>query len=228
MGKDKLKRFAQVAEFTNVIEPTWDEALNQEFHLKGKWHSEHFKNSNPIVLELACGGGEYTVGLAEMYSEKNFIGIDIKGNRIWKGAKKSIENHLHNVCFLRTRIDFITSFFASNEVDEIWITFPDPQPQSPRQKKRLTHPIFLNRYRQFLKPDGRIRLKTDSTFLYEFTKEIIDQEKLKTFVDSNNIYEELIPQNLNSSIAKELSIQTHYEKMWLSEGKKINYLEFGF
>ena len=227
MGKDKLKRFAEVAIFTNVIEPTWDQAMNQEFEFKGKWNADYFKNDNPIVLELACGGGEYTVGLAAMYPNKNFIGVDIKGNRIWKGAKKAIENNLNNVGFLRTRIDFISNFFVANEISEIWITFPDPQPQSPRQKKRLTHPIFLNRYKQFLKADGKIRLKTDSTFLYEFTKEIIEQEKLTVFVDSDNIYEVLIPQQPESELSQELHLKTHYEKMWLKEGKKIKYLEFG-
>ena len=227
MGKDKLKRFAEVAIFPNVIEPTWEDAMQKEFELKGKWHSNFFNNQNPIVLELACGGGEYTVGLAQLYPNKNFIGVDIKGNRIWKGAKKAIENKLNNVGFLRTRIDFIHQFFVANEVSEIWITFPDPQPNSPRAKKRLTHPLFLNRYQKFLEKNGKIRLKTDSDFLYEFTKEIVESEHLPLLVDSNNIYEVLIPSQPNSELSNELHLKTHYEKMWLAQGKKIKYLEFG-
>ena len=226
MGKDKLKRFAEIATFDHVLEPTWDDAINGDFALKGKWATEFFKNDNPIVLELACGGGEYTVGLAELYPNLNFLGIDIKGNRIWKGAKYALENGLNNVGFLRTRIDFIENFFSAGEIQDIWITFPDPQREKNRTRKRLTHPLFLNRYRKFLSNNGRIRLKTDSTFLYEFTKEILEEEKITPVVDSKNIYEVLLPPQKGSALDRELAIKTYYEKRWLEEGKKIKYLEF--
>ena len=226
MGKDKLKRFAEIATFEHVLEPTWDDAISGDFQLKGKWASDFFKNDHPIVLELACGGGEYTVGLAELYPNLNFLGVDIKGNRIWKGAKYALENGLNNVGFLRTRIDFIENFFAAGEVQDIWITFPDPQREKNRTRKRLTHPLFLNRYRKFLAEEGRVRLKTDSTFLYDFTKEILANEKITPLVDSNNIYEVLLPPQKGSALDQELAIKTYYEKRWLDEGKKIKYLEF--
>lgn len=226
MGKDKLKRFAEVAEFPNVLEPTWDDAYNNEYPLKGKWAKDFFKNSNPIVLELACGGGEYTVGLAQLHPNKNFMGIDIKGNRIWKGAKIALETGLNNVGFLRTRIDFIENFFTENEISEIWITFPDPQREKNRARKRLTNSMFLGRYRKFLAKDGKLRLKTDSTFLYEFTKEIVEEENLTILVDSNDIYNKLCPSQPESMLTKELAIKTYYEKKWLKEGKLIKYLEY--
>lgn len=226
MGKDKLKRFAEVAEFPNVLEPTWDDAYNNEYPLKGKWAKDFFKNDNPIVLELACGGGEYTVGLAQLHPDKNFMGIDIKGNRIWKGAKIALETGLNNVGFLRTRIDFIENFFTENEISEIWITFPDPQREKNRARKRLTNSMFLGRYRKFLAKNGKLRLKTDSTFLYEFTKEIIATENLTALVDSNDIYNKLCPAQPESILTKELAIKTYYEKKWLKEGKLIKYLEY--
>ena len=215
-----------VSDYENCVEPAMDEVMHTGIALKGKWHQEFFKNDNPIVLELACGGGEYTVGLAELYPEKNFVGVDIKGNRIWKGATKALDKGLKNVGFLRTRIDFIANCFAKGEVDEIWITFPDPQPQKNRRRKRLTNAMFLNRYKSFLKPEGKMRLKTDSTFFYEFTKEVIEEQQLEVLFDCDNIYEDYLPQHPDSALAKELEIKTFYERMWLDEGKKIKYIEY--
>ncbi|MFT6717280.1 MAG: tRNA (guanine-N7-)-methyltransferase [Saprospiraceae bacterium] len=226
MGKDKLKRFADVAKYKNVLEPTWEESMNQEYYLKGKWASDFFKNDNPIVLELACGGGEYTVGLARIHPDKNFLGIDIKGNRIWKGATIALNEGLDNVGFLRTRIDFIENFFSENEISEIWITFPDPQKQSNRARKRLTHMMFLDRYRKFLQKEGSLRLKTDSTFLYEFTQLVINENNFDVLVDSSDVYGELLPTQEDSLLYKELNIKTFYEKKWLEEEKLIKYLAF--
>src|SRR5690349_19150384 len=163
----KLEKFADFETFENCFSLTFQQ-LPLGFDMRGRWKEAYFENSNPLVLELGCGKGEYTVGLARNNPGKNFIGVDIKGNRIWTGAKQAIDENLLNVAFLRTRIDFIESSFSKNEVDEIWITFPDPQPQKTRARKRLTHPLFLGRYRQFLKPGGIIHLKTDSTSLYEY------------------------------------------------------------
>ena len=226
MGKDKLRRFAEVETFKNVLEPSWDDAMNNTYSLQGNWGENFFKNTNPIILELACGGGEYTVGLARLHPDKNFIGIDIKGNRIWKGAKIALADDLTNVGFLRTRIDFIENFFSENEISEIWITFPDPQPQANRRRKRLTNSMFLDRYRKFMKPGGKMRLKSDSTFFYEFTKEVIAEEKLEVLVDSNDIYNKLCPAQPDSQLTKELAIKTFYEKKWLEMGKLIKYLEY--
>jgi len=171
VGKDKLRRFAAIKEFKNVFEPV----MNQVSDLRGKWRSDVFKNENPIVLELGCGKGEYSVGLGKQYPDKNFIGVDLKGNRIYIGAKEALELNLENVVFLRTRIDFITNFFAENEVDEIWLTFSDPQPKKPN--KRLSSQPFVNRYRQFLKKDGIVHMKTDSDLLFEYTQEQIEEHK---------------------------------------------------
>ena len=170
MGKDKLKRFEEIKAFSNVLE-----ALAMETYAKiGKWHQDIFKNNNPIVLELGCGKGEYSVGLARMYPDKNFVGVDIKGNRIYIGAKESLNEGLENVVFLRTRIDFIDNFFDTDEIDEIWLTFSDPQPKKPR--KRLSSKPFVNRYKKILKKDGKIHVKTDSDLLFEFTEEELRNE----------------------------------------------------
>ena len=226
MSKGKLEKFAMIKAYRNCVEPTMEEVMKTGIHLKGKWNSEFFKNNNPITVELACGGGEYTVGMAEMYPDRNFIGVDIKGNRIWKGATKAIDKKLNNVGFLRTRIDFIANCFAKNEVDEIWITFPDPQKNKNRRRKRLTNKLFLTRYKEFLKPDGKMRLKSDSTFFYEFTKEIISEKNLEVLFDCDDIYNKYIPQNPNSQLTKELSLKTFYENMWLESGKTIKYIEY--
>lgn len=224
MGKGKLEKFAQVSAFENCVEPSMEEAMHQGLTLKGKWMSEFFKNDQNITLELACGGGEYSVALAKLYPQKNFLGIDIKGNRLWKGAKIANAENIQNVGFLRTRIDFIENCFAQDEIEDLWITFPDPQPQNNRKRKRLTHPIFLNRYRNILKNGGKIKLKTDSDFLYQYTLKVIEDFKLTTDCNIADVYQNI--STLNKALAEELNVKTFYEKMWLSEGKKIKYLSF--
>ncbi len=210
MGQKKLIRFAEIRTFPNVLEYPKD--------TRGNWHS-FFKNQHPIVLELACGKGEYALGLGELYPGKNFIGIDIKGNRIWKGAKTALDKGLHNVAFLRTQIDKITDYFDKDEVNEIWITFPDPQLRMSKAKKRLTHPKFLRMYRQFLRSDGAINLKTDSPALYDFTKMVIGLYELKLLQDSDDVY------SLEGR-DKELEIKTHYENLDIAQSNKVHYLKF--
>lgn len=226
MGKGKLEKFAMISEYENCVEPTTEEAMRTGVEMQGKWHQSFFKNNNPITVELACGGGEYTVGLAELYPDKNFIGVDIKGNRIWKGATRAIEKGLNNVGFLRTRINFIDNCFAEGEVDELWITFPDPQKKKNRRRNRLTNTIFLNRYKKILKPGGKLRLKSDSGFFYEFTKEVIAEEGLEVAFDCDNIYKDYTPHHPETALSKELEIKTFYEKMWLEQGKTIKYIEY--
>ena len=218
MPKNKLQRFAEVKTFSNVFEFLFTER-ETDFKLQGKWNSEYFKNNNPIVLELGCGKGEYSIGLAEKYPQKNFIGIDIKGARIWKASKNTQEKNLNNVCFLRTQIEYIERCFAKDEVSEIWITFPDPQPN--KEKKRLTHSIFLNRYKNILQPKGIVHLKTDSAELYEFTLEVIAENKLPLLDSTNNLYGDS-----NPAREEVKSIKTHYEKLFSAQGKKITYLKF--
>lgn len=210
MGQKKLKRFAEIATFKNVLEYPTD--------IAGKW-SEHFANNNPIVLELACGKGEYSVGLASMYGNQNFIGIDIKGNRIWVGAKRAIDQQLNNVSFVRSQIGMIENYFAKEEVSEIWLPFPDPQLRAAKCKRRLTHPAFLRKYKQLLKPGGYIHLKTDSPVLYQFTKRVIEMYGLELFHDSADIIADVkqIP---------ELLIKTHYESLDIAKSNRIHYLKF--
>ena len=210
MGQKKLQRFAEIRTFRNVLE--------YPLHMRGKWAS-FFNNNHPITLELACGKGEYAVGLGRMYPEKNFVGVDLKGNRIWVGAKKALEENLGNVAFVRSQIDKIDQYFEKGEVSEIWITFPDPQLRTSRAKKRLTHPHFLRLYQKFLKKDGLIHLKTDSPDLYHFTKLVIDFYNLKLTEDKNNVY-------ANIEIPDELRIQTYYESLDIAKSKKIHYLQF--
>ena len=219
MGKGKLRKFAETETFDNVIQPPFEEIFKKDYFLKKKWNSVIFKNNNPIVLELGCGKGEYTLGLARRFPEKNFIGIDIKGARIWKGAKEAILGNLNNVAFLRTRIEFISSFFGNNEISEIWITFPDPQIKKRRNKKRLTAPRFLSYYKEFLKDDGIIHLKTDSIEMHEYTLAVVDINNLEKIICTDDLY--------NSSINNDiLNIRTFYEQIFLNEGKKITYLKF--
>lgn len=222
MPKKKLQRFAEIRTFPNVFEPSLEEIRNGNYFMKEKWHSEFFRNNNPIVLELGCGKGEYTVGLAENYPQKNFIGIDIKGARIWRGAKTSVEKKLDNVAFLRTRIEFIESFFSPGEVEEIWITFPDPQPQKPRERKRLTSLRFLNLYKKFLSPDGVIHLKTDNIGLYEYTLKVIHENNFPLMEFTEDLYS--FPEIAQHPGAT--SIKTHYESIFLEKGLKICYLKF--
>lgn len=210
MAQKKLKRFGEIKAFPNVLE--------YPENMKGKWNN-FFKNNNPVILELACGKGEYTIGLARMYSQKNYIGVDIKGNRLWVGAKFALSHHLSNVAFLRTQIDKINSYFSANEVDEIWITFPDPQLRLSKAKKRLTHPNFLRLYGQFLKSGGKIHLKTDSPDLYNFTKLVIKMYDLQLVSDIDNI-------NLLEDISDELKIKTHYEGLDIAQSNCIFYICF--
>ena len=211
MGKKgKLQKFAEVTAFSNCYERATE--------LKGKWATHVFKNDNPITLELACGKGEYTLGLAKRFPDKNFIGVDIKGNRIWKGAKYALENNMHNVAFHRIMIGNIEDYFALGEIDEFWITFPDPQ--HAKKRKRLTNPMFLQRYRNISNPHPIMNLKSDSTRFYEYTKEVIAEQSLEIIENNDDIYQwDAIPEYL-------ANIQTFYEKMWLEDGKKIKYLKY--
>ena len=204
--------------YDNVIQPEIEDVSGKDHPIKGRWNQDLFKNGNPITIELGCGKGEYTVGLANNFPHDNFIGIDIKGARMWRGAKTSNEQKLPNVAFLRTRIEFINSFFSSDEVDEIWITFPDPHPGGRNSNKRLTSPWFLNSYRIFLKDKGLIHLKTDNKELYDFTCKVLSHNNVETIISTNDLYTEKID-NI-------LSIRTHYEKIFLDAGLKINYLSF--
>ena len=216
----KQEKFIAFDTFKNCF-TLFFENISKGFLLKGRWHSDYFKNPNPIVLELGCGKGEYTIGLSENNHSKNYIGVDIKGNRIWVGAKYAIENNLNNVAFLRTRIDFIEHCFLENEIDEIWITFPDPQPQSTRKRSRLTNPLFLNRYKKILKKGGLIHLKTDSTSLYEYTLQEIEENKNLIIWQTDNLY-----QNCPDNRQELIQIKTHYEKLFTDKGENIKYICF--
>ena len=215
MGKDKLRRFAEIETFANVYQ------LEQGKALKGNWASVHFKNANPIVLELACGKGEYSVNLARLFPDKNFIGVDYKGNRIWRGAKTAIEDGIDNVAFLRIQIENLLDYFNDGEIDEIWITFPDPQPQDSREKKRLTFPAFLNRYKLVLKPGGHVNLKTDNDQLYAYTCEKVAELSLPVQKNTDHLY-------TSDLVDEVLSIKTYYEKKYLLHDKNINYIQFSF
>ena len=210
MGQKKLVRFAELLSMSNVLQ--YPEAM------AGKWNN-FFKNDNPVVLELACGKGEYALGLAKLYPQNNYIGIDVKGNRLWVGAKKAIKEALHNVAFLRIQIDAIATHFAKDEVEEIWITFPDPQLRLSKSKKRLTHPKFLRFYQQFLVPGGKIHLKTDSPDLYQFTKKVIELYGCTLHEDMNHV-------NAEENISPALQIKTHYEALDIAGSNRIHYLSF--
>ena len=219
MGKGKLNKFEELKTFSNVFQPPINEVFEKDFNLKGKWGVDHFKNDHPIVLELGCGKGEYTVGLAGLFPGKNFIGIDIKGARIWKGAKHAYGENTPNVAFLRTRIEFIHSCFGKDEVEEVWITFPDPQLKQRRIKKRLTAAHFLNSYREFLKDRGLIHLKTDNDVLYQYTLELVNQNKLPLLHATEDLYgsgqEDVV-----------YGIRTYYEEQFIKKGMNIHYLKF--
>ncbi len=217
MAKNKLTKFAEMATYKNVFEYTFQELQDNTFPLKGKWGKEYFENDNPIVLELGCGKGEYTVGLARVYPNKNFIGMDIKGARMWTGATDATVNKLKNVAFVRTHIEMIAHFFDTGEISEIWITFPDPQMK--KVSKRLTSCRFLKEYSEILKDNGIIHLKTDSNFLYTYTKAVVEENQLEVLFDTDDLYHS----NIKSEV---LSIQTFYEKQWLSRGLNIKYLKF--
>lgn len=215
MGKDKLRKFAEVATFLNVVQ------LDEGKPYKGKWASEFFKNDKPLILELACGKGEYTVNLAKLFPEKNFIGIDYKGNRIWRGAKTALEEGIANVGFLRIQIETILEYFEKGEISEIWITFPDPQPQDSREKKRLTNPVFLERYKHILIPQGIMHLKTDNDGFYAYTLEQIELQNLPKIKETTDLYQ-------SDLVDEVLSIKTYYEKKYLAVDKNINYVQWRF
>ncbi len=221
MGKNKLKKFAQVETFDNVFFLSFEQAREEGLALKGKWNKEYFKNDNPIVLELGCGKGEYSVGLAARYPNKNFVGVDVKGNRIWTGAKTAIDDNMGNVAFIRTRVDFIESCFAENEVDEIWITFPDPQPQKTRVRNRLTNSTFLKKYKHVLKPGGIVNLKTDNEPFYDYTREVVAENKLELLDSTTDLYADTTQRDEALT-----SIKTYYEKLFSQRGFKICYLKF--
>jgi tRNA (guanine-N7-)-methyltransferase len=210
MGQKKLIRFEAIKTFNNVLEYPQD--------MKGKWH-EFFGNQHTITLELACGKGEYSVGLGRMYPDRNFIGIDIKGNRIWRGARTALDEGLKNVGFLRSHIDKITDYFEPGEVSEVWITFPDPQLRTSRMKKRLTHPRFLRLYQQVLASGGAVNLKTDSPDLYAFTKKVIELYGLEVLADDDNIY-------ARGPVHPELAIKTHYEGLDIAGSNRVHHLKF--
>ena len=233
MSKNKLKKFAEMETFTNVFQCSAS-SLNEEGQLvsrpivnelAGRWRENVFHNNHPIVLELGCGRGEYTVGLAQRYPDKNFIGVDIKGARMWAGAKQANEAGITNAAFLRTNIEFITSFFAADEVDEIWITFCDPQMK--KATKRLTSTWFMQRYQQIVKPSGLIHLKTDSPFLYTYTMEMLRLNPYPVLCSTDDLYGKSIDGiEGNSIFADAKALQTHYEKQWLDRGMRIKYVEW--
>ena len=210
MAKKKLQRFTDLKTFANVLE--------YPNEMQGKWNS-FFKNENPLILELACGRGEYTVGMAKIFPHQNFIGVDVKGNRMYIGAKKCLTENIHNAAFLRTQIEKLSDYFIPGEVNEIWITFPDPQLRVSKAKRRLTHPRFLRLYQQTIKPTGIIHLKTDSPDLYNFTKKVIELYGLTIVEDCNDVYKQ-------PYIKEELKIKTHYESLDIAQSNKIHYLKF--
>ena len=217
MGKNKLQKFEDMNGYPHVFQYPFSILQEKGFEMRGNWNQLFFKNANPIVLELGCGKGEYTVGLGKLYPGKNFIGIDIKGARMWNGAKQSLKDKMNNVAFLRTHIELIPHFFAPGEVSEIWITFPDPQ--MSKVNKRMTSTRFIKMYNEILKENGIIHLKTDSNFMYTYTSEMVKINRFPVVVETDNLY--------NSDIADEiLSIQTFYEQQWLERGLNIKYIQF--
>ena len=220
MGKGKLAKFAEMAANPLVIEPRYDpNADTAHFELQGHWAHDFFHNDNPIILELGCGRGEYTVGLAQQNPHRNYIGIDIKGSRMWTGATQAHQSGMTNVAFLRTNIEFVWQFFAPNEVSEIWLTFSDPQMK--KATKRLTSTYFLNRYRRFLTDQGIIHLKTDSNFLFTYTQEMLRANHITPEVSTRDLYSDT-----TAGIDEARSLQTYYESMWRSRGIDIKYLRF--
>ncbi|MDX9695191.1 MAG: tRNA (guanosine(46)-N7)-methyltransferase TrmB [Bacteroidales bacterium] len=217
MAKRKLARFAEMNTFNHVVQAEFSEVFEKDYKLKGNWNKDFFNNNNPIVLELGCGKGEYTVGLARQNPQMNFIGVDIKGARMWRGAKTALDEGMKNVGFVRTRIDLINSFFAQAEISEVWITFPDPQPK--KHYKRLTSTRFLGYYQKFLKNNGIIHLKTDSKELHDYTKALVELNKLETEVCTDNLYD-------SNFVDQTLSIKTFYEQQFLQKGKPITYIKF--
>lgn len=221
MGKGKLAKFADMAKYENVFQYPYSVVENVPFEMRGHWNEQYFHNDNPIVLELGCGKGEYTVGLAKLFPNINFIGVDIKGARMWTGATQAINEGLKNVAFLRTNIEIIERFFCEDEVQEIWLTFSDPQMKNPR--KRLTSTYFMNRYRKFLKDGGLIHLKTDSNFLFTYTTYMVERNKLPLIVRTEDLYH---TDGFGEQTNTILNIQTYYESMWIERGLNIKYMKF--
>ena len=221
-SKNKLKKFIENESFSNVIQPERKELLSDSFIYKGNWNKLYFKNNNPIIVELGCGKGEYTVNLAKSNPSKNYIGIDIKGARFWRGAKTSLNENLENVVFLRTQIELIDFVFGKQEVKEIWLTFPDPQIKYQRRKHRLTNPLFLNLYKNILVEKGMVHLKTDSEFLHGYTLGVLKGLSIKLLFSNHDIYKN------NNAPAEVINIKTHYEKLFLETKKNISYLRFSF
>lgn len=219
MPKNKLKKYREIRSFPNLFQYGFHDLVKNGFPLKGKWRKDFFKNNLPIVLELGCGKGEYTIGLAEKNLDRNYIGVDIKGARLWRGAKTSSEKELTNTAFIRTMIELIDQFFITDEVSEIWITFPDPQPKSFHAHKRLISQKFLNLYKKFLTSNGIIYLKTDNTDLYEYCLEVIKENNHEILLSTSDLYSSGIDEEV-------ISVQTFYETSYLAQGKKINYLKF--
>lgn len=221
MSKGKLAKFADMERYENVFQYPYSVIDNVPFEMKGKWRETFFKNNNPIVLELGCGKGEYTVELAKLYPDTNFIGVDIKGARMWTGATMALNQGLKNVAFLRTNIEIIDRFFEKDEVSEIWLTFSDPQMKNPR--KRLSSTFFLERYRKFLVNNGTIHLKTDSNFLFTYTTYMVGHNKLPLLFHTTDLYHQ---EGIDDTTKQILSIQTYYEKMWIERGLNIKYMKF--
>ena len=221
MSKGKLAKFADMERYENVFQYPYSVIDNVPFEMKGKWRETFFKNNNPIVLELGCGKGEYTVELAKLYPDTNFIGVDIKGARMWTGATMALNQGLKNVAFLRTNIEIIDRFFEKDEVSEIWLTFSDPQMKNPR--KRLSSTFFLDRYRKFLVNNGTIHLKTDSNFLFTYTTYMVGHNKLPLLFHTTDLYHQ---EGIDDTTKQILSIQTYYEKMWIERGLNIKYMKF--
>ena len=221
MGKGKLAKFADMETYENVFQYPYSVVEHVPFEMQGHWHEQYFNNNNPIVLELGCGKGEYTVELAKLHPDMNFIGVDIKGARMWTGATQALNEGLKNVAFLRTNIEIIERFFSPDEVQEIWLTFSDPQMKNPR--KRLTSTWFLNRYRKFLVDGGTIHLKTDSNFLFTYTQYLVEKNQLPVLLRTTDLYAEPLD---SSEFAEAASIQTYYESMWIERGLNIKYMKF--
>ena len=219
-SKNKLKRFNENDSFHNVFQPKREELVGREYPLKGRWNKQFFKNNNPLVLELGCGKGEYTIGLAERFPKKNFIGIDIKGARFWRGAKTAVENQLPNVAFVRAQIELVESLFASNEIDEIWITFPDPQIKYKRTKHRMTNEVFLKRYKNILNDNGLMHLKTDSEFMHGYTLGLLHGQGHEVQYSNHDVYRQ------EGSPEEVTAIQTFYENQYLALKKPITYIRF--
>ena len=219
MSKGKLAKFADMETYKNVFQYPYSVVSDVPFAMRGRWHELYFNNQNPIVLELGCGKGEYTVELAKRHPDRNFIGVDIKGARMWTGATLALQQGLKNVAFLRTNIEIIDRFFAEDEVEEIWLTFSDPQMKNPR--KRLTSTYFMQRYRRFLIDQGLIHLKTDSNFLYTYTRLMAGKNSLPVDVQTDDLYA-----THADSDGIEVSVQTYYERMWLDRGLSIKYIRF--